>query len=156
MIKKIQISKVYGVNKATLLNQIRAVALSLILLAPVLSSCVRSKVIVTSDPTDAVVTMNGVPLGETPVEHPFTWYWYYDFIATKEGYQAAGTRERFHAPPWLWPGFDLVMEMMPFYVTDTKRVHLVLEEIDQRPQPGFVDEPVEEVEEEEGINEPAG
>ncbi len=104
-----------------------------------LSSCVRSKVVVTSEPTEAMVTMNGVNLGTTPVEQPFTWYWYYDFIAKKEGYETAGTRERFHAPPWLWPGFDLLMEMMPFYVKDTKRVHLVLEKVDERPDPNYAE-----------------
>lgn len=104
-----------------------------------LFGCVRSKVVVTSEPSGATITMNGVNLGETPVEQPFTWYWYYDFIAEKEGYQSTGERRRFHAPPWLWPGFDLLMEMMPFYVHDTKKVHLVLEEVDQRPDPAFAE-----------------
>lgn len=82
--------------------------------------------------------MNGVNLGETPVEQPFTWYWYYDFIAEKEGYETAGVRRRFRAPIYLWPGLDLLMEMMPFYVTNTKRVHLELHELDDRPEPRMV------------------
>ncbi len=102
------------------------------------TGCVRSKVVVTSEPSDATITMNGVNLGETPLEHPFTWYWYYDFGASKEGYEPVLQRERFHAPPWLWPGLDLVMEAMPFFITDTKRVHLVLREADERPEPSFV------------------
>lgn len=99
--------------------------------------CVRSKVIVTSEPAGADVTMNGVNLGPTPLEHPFTWYWYYDFVAEKEGYAQEGLRERFRAPVWLWPGPDLLMEMMPFYVTDTKKVHFTLKPVDTRPEPAY-------------------
>jgi len=97
-------------------------------------------VIVTSEPAEAMITMNGVNLGTTPLEQPFTWYWYYDFVATKEGYVADGKRVRFRAPPWLWPGFDLLMEAMPFYVNDTKKVHLMLAPVDTRPAPQFAEE----------------
>ncbi len=110
---------------------------SAVLTALIAMSCVRSKVIVTTEPEGAVVTMNGVHLGETPLEHPFTWYWYYDFVAFKEGYETTKVRKRFYAPPYLWPGFDLVMEAMPFWVKDTKRVNMVLEPIDERPAPIF-------------------
>ena len=117
----------------------RAGLLPLLLAAVMLTAAcgVRSKVIVTSEPSGATVTMNGVHLGETPLEHPFTWFWYYDFIATKEGHHPVGERHRFRAPVWLWPVVDLVAEMMPFYVPSTKRVHLELEPIDPRPRPDF-------------------
>lgn len=114
-------------------------AAALMLTAMLLTGCVRSKVVVTSDPPGADVAMNGVRLGQTPVEQPFTWYWYYDFIATKDGYQPTGQRERFRAPVYLWPGLDLLMEAMPFYVKDTKKVHLVLQPQDARPQPAYAD-----------------
>ncbi|MCC5875861.1 MAG: PEGA domain-containing protein [Candidatus Sumerlaeia bacterium] len=102
----------------------------------VASGCgVRSSVIVTSEPEGAVVTMNGVNIGETPLQRPFTWYWYYDFRAEKDGYEPVEQRERFRAPVYLWAGLDLLMEMMPFYVYDTKEVHLVLRELEDRPAP---------------------
>ncbi|MDK2972932.1 MAG: hypothetical protein PWP23_2687 [Candidatus Sumerlaeota bacterium] len=90
------------------------------------AGCVRSKVVVTSDPPGADVSMNDVHLGRTPVETPFTWYWYYDFKAEKDGYETAIQRERFKAPIYLWMGPDLLMEMMPFPVRDTRYVHLNL------------------------------
>jgi PEGA domain-containing protein len=102
-----------------------------------ISGCVRSKVEITTEPPEAEITMNGVNLGNSPVDQPFAWYWYYDFTAAKEGYEPGYKRRRFHAPPWLWPGFDLLMEAMPFYVTDTKKVHLVLEESQDLPDPAF-------------------
>ncbi|MEQ8819872.1 MAG: PEGA domain-containing protein [Sumerlaeia bacterium] len=100
-----------------------------------LCGCVRTKVLVTSDPPGADVTMNSVHLGRTPVEQPFAWFWYYDFLAEKEGFEPAVSRERFRAPLYLVPPMDLVMEMMPFPVTHTRRVHLALEERDVRPDP---------------------
>ena len=123
------------------MRSIRLLAFGFVLLAlPLagLTGCVRSKMVVTSDPPGATVTKNGINLGETPVEQPFTWYWYYDFVAQKEGYAPAWKRERFRAPVYLWPGLDLVMEMMPFYVTDTKYVHLELQQLDERPRPLIV------------------
>ena len=102
------------------------------------TSCgVRQKVIVTSEPTGAVVSMNGVNLGTTPVEQPFTWFWYYDFVAEKDGYEDTGVRKRFRAPIWLWPPLDLVMEAMPFHVPSVKRVHIKMKQLDDRPAPAF-------------------
>lgn len=81
--------------------------------------------------------MNGVHLGKTPVEQPFTWYWYYDFEASKEGYDRSERRVRFRAPVHLWPGLDLLMEAMPFLVMDTKNVHFDLTKQDERPAPAY-------------------
>lgn len=103
------------------------------------SGCVRSKVLVTSDPPGADITMNDVHLGRTPVEMPFTWYWYYDFQAEMDGYETTVTRERFRPPFYLEMPFDLVMEAMPFMVVDRKKVHLELARLDQRPAPQFAD-----------------
>jgi len=110
------------------------------------SSCagVRQKVIVTSDPPGADITMNATHLGKTPTETPFTWYWYYDFKAEQDGFDTEIKRERFHAPPYLWPGVDLVMEMMPFHVTDTKRVHFVMKESSEMPEPVYLTEAAEQ------------
>lgn len=96
---------------------------------------VRQRVIVTTEPSGAEVFMNGVSLGTTPLEQPFIWYWYYDFIATKEGFETTGERVRFRTPWYMLPGLDLLMEMMPFPVRDTRRVHLVLDPGDERPDP---------------------
>ncbi|MBI5154226.1 PEGA domain-containing protein [Candidatus Poribacteria bacterium] len=99
------------------------------------AGCVRSKAVVTSEPPGADVTMNDVHVGRTPVEVPFTWYWFYDFKADLDGYETTVQRERFHAPVYLWPGLDLLMEAMPFRVTDTKHVYLAMKPERQRPAP---------------------
>ena len=99
---------------------------------------VRSRVNVQTIPEGADVTMNDVHLGRAPLQMPFTWYWYYDFVAEKEGYQTATERVRFRAPVYLWMPLDLFAEMLPFKVYDTKEVTLVLEEEDRTPAPEYV------------------
>ena len=122
--------------KVRLLKTPRLLAV-ILLVSAFASGCVRSRFQVTSDPPGADVTMNDVHLGTTPVEIPFTWYWYYDFRAQKEGYETAFLRQRVNAPVYLWPGPDLLMEMMPFPVYDTRRIHLELEPESDKPSPEY-------------------
>lgn len=113
------------------------ILLAITLTGLALGSCVRSKVRVTSEPPGAEVTMNGINLGQTPVEQPFNWFWYYDFVAAKDGYESTGVRKRFRSPVWLWPPLDLFMEAMPFPVPSVKKVHLKLNKLDERPVPSY-------------------
>jgi len=100
-------------------------AISLILLI-CLAGCIRSRVVVTSDPVGAGVTVNDTYRGRTPITIPFGWYWFYDFKVEKEGYQSLESRERFHAPVWFYMPFDLIMEAMPFRIYDTKERYYAL------------------------------
>ncbi len=121
-------------------TRIRAVHLSLaaiLALCAAATGCVRSKVVVTSDPPGADVHMNDVHLGRAPVEMPFTWHWYYDFQAELDGHETAIVRERFRAPVWLWPPMDLLLEAMPFNVYDTQRVHFDMKPVSDLPAPEF-------------------
>ena len=98
----------------------------LVLLTIFTSGCIRSRVVVTSDPSGADVTMNNTYRGQTPITIPFAWYWYYDFELEKEGFKNLESRERFRTPVWFLIPFDLVMEAMPFNIYDTKRLHYAL------------------------------
>ena len=100
--------------------------LGLFLALILLWGCIRSRVVVTSDPTGADVTMNNVYRGRTPITIQFAWYWYYDFKVEKEGFRPVTARERFHAPPWFYIPFDLVMEVMPFRISDVRYRHYSL------------------------------
>ncbi len=91
------------------------------------SGCIRSRVIVTSEPPGADVTLNGLHRGRTPIEIPFIWYWYYDFELTEEGYEPLVARERFHAPVYAaFPPLDLLSEAAPVVFRDTRRRHYTL------------------------------
>ena len=88
--------------------------------------CIRSRVVVTSEPTGADITVNGTYRGRTPITIPFGWYWYYDFEVDKEGYEPLKARERFRAPVWFYIPFDLIMEAIPLRIYDTKHRHYPL------------------------------
>lgn len=95
--------------------------------ATLLTGCIRSRVLITSDPPEAEVTWLGEPRGVTPIEIPFIWYWYYDIEIEKEGYEPLETVERFSTPPWLIMPLDLLAELAPFPIRDKRKRHYVLE-----------------------------
>ena len=94
---------------------------------------VRQKVVVYSEPAGADVTMNDVHLGRTPVEVPFTWYWWYDFKAEKEGFETTVVRKRFYAPVHQWTGLDFLTEFYPGHIKDTREVTILMEPADTTP-----------------------
>ena len=97
-----------------------------ILLVLMISGCIRSRVIITSDPPEADLTFNSKYRGRTPVVIPITWYWFYDVELEKEGFEKITRKERFRAPVWFWMPLDLLMEAMPFPIYDTKYRHYVM------------------------------
>ncbi|MBN1899736.1 PEGA domain-containing protein [Candidatus Sumerlaeota bacterium] len=94
------------------------------------SGCIRSRVVVTSQPSGADVTINNAYRGKTPIIVPFGWYWYYDFVIEKEGYQKIKVLERFHTPVWCWIPLDLVMEAIPINFYDTKHRKYTLKPVE--------------------------
>jgi len=90
------------------------------------TGCIRSMVRVTSQPSDARVTINYVERGRTPIEMPILWYWYYKIRVEKDGYEALEADERFYAPPWAVPPFDLFAEALPIPIKNTYNRHYVL------------------------------
>jgi hypothetical protein len=94
------------------------------LLALALTGCVERKIVIGSNPPGALVTLNDVEVGRTPVKVPFTWYGDYDIRLRYE--QNVGTPERpvikryyLHThkktnTPWFdWLGVDLFTELAP-------------------------------------------
>lgn len=83
----------------------------------VLSGCagggIRKVATITSEPSGAKVWINGVYRGETPVEIPYNWNWFYDIRLTKPGFQDHCIRERFYAPPQHWVPLDFFAELSP-------------------------------------------
>lgn len=91
------------------------------------TGCIRSRVRITSEPNGAEVLWRGQPRGVTPITIPFIWYWYYDLALEKPGYQRLKTTERFRTPPWLLFPTDLLAEMLPLPIPDTRHRHYTLE-----------------------------
>jgi hypothetical protein len=85
------------------------------LLALTGGGCVRRTLTVSSTPPGALVYLNGVEVGRTPVEEDFTWYGTYDVELRKEGYETLKTRGKVIAPWWQWIPFDLFAEALPLH-----------------------------------------
>jgi len=101
--------------------------LALMLVAALATTgCIRSIVRVTSQPSDARVTINYVERGRTPIEMPILWYWYYKIRVEKDGYEPMEVDERFYAPPWAVTPFDLLAEALPVPIKNTYHRHYVL------------------------------
>ena len=97
-------------------------------LLALVSGCVERKLTVTSEPSNALVYMNGKEIGRTPIETDFLWYGNYDLQIRKEGYQTLKTESQLTAPWWQWVPIDLFAELMPWHPTDRKSLHYTLTE----------------------------
>lgn len=90
------------------------------------SGCIRTQVHITTDPSDAKVTVNYIERGYSPIEMPILWYWYYKIRIEKDGYEPIEADERFKAPPWAWWPLDLFAEIIPVPIKKTYVRHYVL------------------------------
>jgi len=93
--------------------------------------CVERKLTIGSNPSGALVTLNDVEIGRTPVAVPFTWYGDYDIVLRYETNVGTAekpmtqryflhTNQRISAAPSQWLGIDLLTELVPWTVVDEK------------------------------------
>ncbi|MFW6059326.1 MAG: PEGA domain-containing protein [Phycisphaeraceae bacterium] len=75
--------------------------------------CVQRTIEISSEPSGALVHLNDVEVGRTPVEVPFTFYGTYDVRLERAGHAPLWTRREANAPWWDLPGPDLVAELVP-------------------------------------------
>ncbi len=107
----------------------RAAALALALVALALpgpAGCMKRRLVVTSDPPGALVTINDAEAGLTPLEADFRYYGEYDVSLTKDGYEPLRTRASARAPVYEYPPLDLAASAMPWGVDTSVRWHFKL------------------------------
>jgi hypothetical protein len=92
-----------------------------------LGGCVERTLTITSTPPGALVTLNDMEIGRTPLSKQFTWYGTFDVQVRKEGYQTLSTATPVIAPWWQWLGFDLVAELIPLPLKDEHQVSYTLQ-----------------------------
>lgn len=131
-------------------NSSRMKPYSLIVLAiatgAALVGCVERRLTIVSDPPNALVYLNNVEIGRSPVTVPFQWYGDYDIRARLD--RDEGTPEkskpvhyifkgnRTTETPWFQViGMDLIAEVVPFTFKDEKIWAITL-----APQPDKTDE----------------
>ncbi|HXE55781.1 MAG TPA: PEGA domain-containing protein [Tepidisphaeraceae bacterium] len=82
------------------------------------TGCVERFLTVQSNPPGALVYMNDIEVGRTPLTKRFTWYGTYEVEVRKEGYQTLRTATPVIAPWWQWMPFDLGAELFPAMLDD--------------------------------------
>lgn len=109
-----------------------------------MGGCNERKITIVSDPPGAIVHLNDVEVGRTPVTVPFTWYGNYDVrlrLERNEGtadkpvvkrYFAHETRVA-EAPAHEWVGLDLFSELLPMEFKDEKVWAFVLKPVEEVP-----------------------
>lgn len=91
------------------------------------AGCVERRIAVTSEPPGALVYINDVEVGRTPVETDFTFYGHYDVRVRKEGYEPIATSRKAGAPLYEYPPIDLFAEAFPADISSVVRWHFDLE-----------------------------
>ena len=77
-----------------------------------LAGCAQRTVDITSQPSGALVYLNGEEIGRTPLRYDFTWYSDYDVILRKEGYETLKTHRNISTPLLFIPPLDLLGEFI--------------------------------------------
>lgn len=104
--------------------------LPFVLLALVLTGCgVHRSVSVTSNPPGALLYLNGLEVGRTPVTRDFKWYGVYDVELRKEGYETLKTTGQLHTPWWQYVPIDLFAELMPFHLHDRQKLDFAMKPV---------------------------
>ena len=83
------------------------------------TGCVERTITVRTDPPGALVTVNEVEKGRTPVTFSFTWYGDYRVLVESPEYETLETHQLVSAPIYQWPVLDFVSEvLLPFNFHD--------------------------------------
>ena len=90
-----------------------SILLTLFLLLP--AGCVERTITVRTDPPGALVIVNEVEKGRSPVTFPFTWYGDYNVRLELPEYEIIQTHRKVNAPIYQWPLIDLFTEVFFSY-----------------------------------------
>jgi PEGA domain len=101
----------------------------LVLALPLLGGCVERTLQVTSEPSGALVYLNGEEVGRTPMRKDFLWYGTYDVELRKEGYETKVAEAKVWAPWWQIPPIDLFAELIPLPLQDNHAVSYTLDPV---------------------------
>lgn len=98
-----------------------------------LTGCLERRIRITSTPPGAIVHLNDVEVGRTPVEVDFTWFGDYDVRLFKEGFDPLWTHREAKAPLQEQPGVDIFAELIPHRFVTQLDWHFDLEPEDTDP-----------------------
>lgn len=110
---------------------------------PCLTGCVERTLTVTSDPTDAMVTLNDEQIGRTPVTVSFNWYGDYYVRLSKEGRQTLQTHRELKRPWYDRFPFDFFAQVRPRRISDQHVWHFQLAEEDYPTRSDLIEKAME-------------
>jgi hypothetical protein len=105
------------------------VCLLLLALACSMNGCVDRILTIKSEPAGALVALNDLEVGRTPLTRDFTWYGTYDVELRAQGYEPLRTKGKVIAPWWQWVPFDLFAEILPFHFKDHQELNFTMKPI---------------------------
>jgi hypothetical protein len=100
-----------------------AAVLLLLLLAP---GCISRVLEIRSEPSGAMVYLDGEELGTTPLTHHFTHYGARRVVLAKELCESRAETVSIRAPWWGWFPFDFFVELWPAEVVDRHEISFAL------------------------------
>ncbi len=101
--------------------------LALALCSGLQAGCVQRRMLVQSNPEGALVTVDQLPIGHTPVAVPFTYYGTREIRVEKDGYQTQKVKHRFRAPWYQIPPLDFITDnFWPREINDDRIVDFQL------------------------------
>jgi len=104
-----------------------SLAIAAAIAAPLLlGGCLQRTIHITSDPPGALVWLNDIEVGRTPLETDFTYYGEFSVRLRREGYEPIITTRKADAPAYEWPVVDLAAEAWPQRITTDIRWHFDL------------------------------
>ena len=99
------------------------------------SGCVTRSLTIQTNPAGALVYFNDELKGPSPVTYDFMWYGWHRVMLRKDGFERVEDRKLLSAPFHLWIPFDLVMELLPTRIRDTRTWSYTLSPMQQLPTP---------------------
>lgn len=98
-----------------------------------LGGCEGRRMVITSDPSGAICTINDVEVGRTPVEVDFTYFGTYEVRLRKAGYEPLVEHRKAEAPLHEAPGIDLIAMSLPGRSKTILEWHFIMEPADDDP-----------------------
>jgi hypothetical protein len=77
-----------------------------------MAGCAQRTLTINSEPSGALVYLNGDEVGRTPLKYDFNFYGDYDVVLRKDGYETLKTHQNLTAPIYMWPPIDLFSEAL--------------------------------------------
>lgn len=98
-----------------------------VVLLLLLIGCAEHRILITSEPAGAKVSLDGQDKGITPLSVPFTFYGKREVVLEKDGYQTYESIIPINPPIFQVFPFDIMMLLIPYPFVDNHPFYFILE-----------------------------